>query len=155
MYLDLEELWDGINMKNFLKKITGLDKEEQRIAEERAAAEAERQQLEEQELELLKKKDPKEYATRKKEPWVGVLETHIDTNNLRNGFFELDWNKYFIVQLIQEGYGSDGDSEESIVDRWFRTLCTDVANEEGIDMSDRAAGYINVNKLGNGKSEVS
>jgi len=155
MYLDGAEQWDGINMKNFLKKLTGLDKEEQRIAEEKAAAEEERKRIEEEELELLKKKDPKEYATKKEEPWVGVLKTHIDTNNLRNGFFELDWNKYFIVKLLQEGYGSEGDPEEEVVDRWFRTLCTDVANEEGIDMSDRSAGYINVNKLGNGKSEIS
>jgi hypothetical protein len=34
-------------------------------------------------------------------------------------------------------------------------LCKDVANEEGIDMTDRTGGYINVKKIAEGKSEVS
>jgi len=68
----------------------------------------------------------KEKATRKKEPWVGVLNTHVNKENVRNGFFELDWNKYFIVQLINEGYGTNDDPEEEIVDRWFRELCANV-----------------------------
>jgi len=96
----------------WLEKLTGLDKK--------------RQELEEKELELLKTKNPKEYATRRKEPWVGVIETHVNNENVRNGFFELDWNKYFIEKLRQQGYGFDGDSDEDIVDRWFRELCANV-----------------------------
>jgi Mg2+/citrate symporter len=57
-------------MKNFIKKLTGLDKEEARIAEEKA-------KVAEEEMELLKKKDPKEYATRRKEPWVNVLDVKL------------------------------------------------------------------------------
>ena len=68
----------------------------------------------------------KEKATMKKEPWVGVLNTHVNKENVRNGFFELDWNDYFIVQLKQEGYGVDGDKDEEIIDRWFRELCANV-----------------------------
>jgi hypothetical protein len=60
-----------------------------------------------------------------------------------------------VLQLKQAGYGFDGDADEEIVDRWFRGLCKDVASEEGIDMTDRGAGYINVRKLTEGKSEVS
>ena len=33
--------------------------------------------LEAEEMKLLKKKDPKEYATRRKEPWVNVLAVSI------------------------------------------------------------------------------
>ena len=106
-------------MKQWLKKITGLDAEEKRLTEERKRLEAD-------ELENLKKKNPKEYATRKKEPWVGVLETHVNKENVRNGFFELDWNKYFIDKLIEGGYGLENDPEEQIVDRWFRELCAQV-----------------------------
>ena len=68
----------------------------------------------------------KEKATMKKEPWVGVLNTHVNKENVRNGFFELDWNEHFIVQLKQQGYGVDGDKDEDIVDRWFRELCANV-----------------------------
>ena len=68
----------------------------------------------------------KQKATMKKEAWVGVLNTHVNKENVRNGFFELDWNDYFIVQLKQQGYGVDDDPEEEIVDRWFRELCANV-----------------------------
>lgn len=95
---------------------------------------------------------PKEAATLKKEPYVSVLNTHINEDNIRNGFFELDWNEYFIVKLRESGY--TGDTEEAIVDAWFKDLCRDVAMEENVNMSQRGAGYINVNSLGNGKAEI-
>ena len=79
-----------------------------------------------QEQEELAKASPKDRATRKKEPWVGVLNTHVNKDNIRNGFFELDWNEYFVLQLKQDGYGEDGDLDEEIVDRWFRELCANV-----------------------------
>ena len=118
MYSDLVELWGGFKMK-WLEKLTGLDKV-RKEAEEKLA------QAEEQEMQTLKDKNPKEYATRRKEPWVGVIETHVNKENVRNGFFELDWNKYFIEQLRQDGYGFEGDTDEQIVDRWFRELCANV-----------------------------
>lgn len=91
-------------------------------------------------------------ATAKKEPWVGVLETHVNPDNVRNGFFELDWNEYFIVQLKQAGYV--GETEEAVVDKWFQDLCRNVGQEEGVDMDKRGSGYVNVSKLGNGKAEI-
>jgi hypothetical protein len=105
------------------------------------------------EAERLTKLTPKEIATEKKEPWVAVLETHVNSENVRNGFFELDWNDYFIVQLRSNGY--QGDSEEAIVDKWFQDLCRNIGAEEGVNMERRGSGFINVNDLGNGKSEVS
>jgi hypothetical protein len=135
-------------MKQFLKKLTGLDKEEARIAEEKARVESE-------EMELLKKKDPKEYATRRKEPWVSVLDVKVNQDNVRNGFFELDWNKYFIKDLKKAGYGEEGDLEEEIVDRWFRDIVYNMLQEEGIDPTDRGAGYINITPIDKGKAEVS
>ena len=125
-YLDLVEQWGGIDMK-WLEKLTGLDKK--------------RQELEEKELNLLKDKDPKEYATRKKEPWVSVISTHVNETNVKNGFFELDWNNYFIEQLREQGYGLDGDSEEEIVDRWFRELCANVV------VDGEMAGTVNTGSL--------
>ena len=78
------------------------------------------------EQEELAKLAPKDRATRLKEPWVGVLNTHINKDNIRHGFFELDWNDQFVLKLKQEGYGFDGDKDEEIVDRWFRELCANV-----------------------------
>jgi hypothetical protein len=150
-------------MKDFFKKITGikqleeekirLEEEKVRLEEEKALAEAEA--VAARQAEELAKLSPKDRATAKKEPWVAVLDTHVNKENIRNGFFELDWNEYFVLQLRQAGYGFEGDPEEEIVDRWFRELCSNVANEEGIDMTDRGAGFINVRKISEGKSEVS
>jgi len=123
----------GKTMK-FIKRLLGLDKleealniaydalreaEAKRIEAERAASLA-------REQEELAKLSPKDRASRRKEPWVGVLNTHINKENIRNGFFELDWNEYFVLQLKQEGYGEEGDLDEEIVDRWFRELCANV-----------------------------
>ncbi len=150
-------------MKKYIKKIFGIDKIEEakaKLETEKEALQAARDKavaetVKAQEEEELAKITPKERATRKKEPWVAVLQTHVNKENLRNGFFELDWNEYFVVQLKQQGYGLDGDPDEEIVDRWFRALCNDIAGDEGINMDRRGAGYINVQQIGSGKSEVS
>ena len=134
-------------MKKWLKKVTGIEAEEKRLADEAAALEA-------KEMESLKKRDPKAYATKRKEPWVNVLDVKVNQDNVRNGFFELDWNKYFIEQLLQAGYGEEGDPEEEVVDRWFRAIVYNMLAEEGMD-TNRNAGYINVVPISEGKSEVS
>ena len=117
-----------------VKKLLGIDKIEQDLQKAREALEeAQAKQIEAekaaalaQEQEELSKLNPKERATRKKEPWVGVLNTHVNQDNIRNGFFELDWNEHFVLKLKQEGYGAEGDPDEEIVDRWFRELCANV-----------------------------
>jgi len=109
---------------------------------------------EQKELEVIKVRDPKEYATRKKEPWVNVLDMQVNGDNIRNGFFELDWNKYFIQELIENGYGEESDPEEEIVDRWFRDIVYNMLQEEAVD-SKVNTGYINVVPIDKGKSEVS
>lgn len=103
--------------------------------------------------EELSKLGPKERATANQEPYIAVLETHVNDQNPRNGFFELDWNEYFVVQLKTAGYY--GDTDEEIVDKWFQDLCRGIGSEEGVSMDRRGSGYINVNNLGNGKSEIS
>jgi len=94
---------------------------------------------------------PKEIATANKEPWVAVLDTHVNKDNIRNGFFELDWNEYFVLQLRANGY--KGESEEAVVDAWFGELCRNVGNESGVNMNQRTAGFIDVNNSGNGRKE--
>ena len=93
----------------------------------------------------------KEQATKNKQPYVAVLDTHLNTDNPRNGFFELDWNDEFVNMLKPSGY--QGESQEEIVDRWFQTLCRTVGNEQGLDVT--GAGYVQINRRNDGKTEVS
>jgi NADH:ubiquinone oxidoreductase subunit len=94
----------------------------------------------------------KDEATKAGKPWVGVLDTQVNPDNIRNGFFELDWNNEFIEQLIDAGYS--GETNEQIVDAWFRTIAMQVLDEQGLD-TQREMGYINVNPIDKDKSEVS
>lgn len=142
-------------MKKILRKWLGIDqleaeKEALQIVRDKAVAETVLAQQKEEQAKM----DPKARATAKGEPYVAVLETKINPDNVRNGFFELDWNDLFIVQLKQAGYGFDGDPEEQIVDRWFRDLARNMLAEEGVDPNRSTAGYINVSKIGGGKAEV-
>lgn len=94
----------------------------------------------------------KEAATKAKKPWVAVLDTQVNPKDIKNGFFELDWNNEFIEQLIDAGY--QGEEPEQIVDQWFRTIATQVLDEEGQE-PNRGMGYINTSKADdNGKAEV-
>jgi hypothetical protein len=142
-------------MKKLIKKLFGIDKLEQekellQAARDKAVAET----VIAQEAEAQAKMDPKARASARGEPYVAVLETKVNPDNVRNGFFELDWNDLFIVQLKQAGYGFDGDPDEEIVDRWFRDLAGNMLAEAGQDPKQSMGGYINVNRLGNGKAEV-
>ena len=96
---------------------------------------------------------PKEAATQRGDPWVAVMDTHVNKDNIRNGFFELDWNEYFVLQLRSNGF--QGETEEAVVDQWFQELCRNIGSEADINMDRRGSGFINVNNLGNGKSEIS
>ena len=46
----------------------------------------------------------KEIATKRGKAWVAVLDTQVNPDNIRNGFFELDWNNQFIEELLDAGY---------------------------------------------------
>jgi len=132
------------------------DEERKRQQAEKAAKEAAEKEAEEKrKAEEFAALSPKDQATQKGEPWIEVLETHVDSNDLTNGFFELDWNRLFVDDLIQAGYGTEADPEEEIVDRWFRTIVGNMLADEGLDPASRGGGYINVESLGNSRSEVS
>ena len=117
---------------SFLTKMLGLDK----VKEINRAKEEEKN----------KQLSPKELATKKKEPWVGVIQTHVNKENVRNGFFELDWNRHFVLQLIQAGYGVENDKEEEIIDRWFRELFANVVvdGDYGGPLEGMATGNIDI-----------
>ena len=105
---------------------------------------------EQKRLRLLE--EEKKAATKAKKPWVAVLNTHVNHHDIKNGFFELDWNNEFIEQLLDAGY--KGETNEQIVDGWFKTIARNILEEQGLD-PNRDSGYIKINKRDDGKSEVS
>lgn len=140
-------------MKNWLKKITGLERlEKERTDALARAAEALVKEKEAVESARLAKLTPKDLANEKAEPYVAVLETKVNVDNPRNGFFELDWNEHFVTQLKNAGYS--GETDEEIVDQWFQDLCRNVGAEAGVSMDRRGSGYINVNKIDGNRSEI-
>jgi len=142
-------------MKQLIKKIFGIEKIEKEKAE--AVARLEQAKLREEaakEAERIANLAPKDRATAKGEAFIAVMDTKVNADNPRNGFFELDWNQFFIQDLIKAGYGFESDPEEEIVDRWFRDIVRNMLGDEGLDTS-RAAGFINVSKIGNNRAEAS
>lgn len=150
-------------LKKLFKKITGLqaleNAKETALEEARVAIKLAAQSLAELEAakaaEETAKLSPKERATARGMPYVAVLDTHVNEDNIRNGFFELDWNDLFVLQLIEAGYGFEGDPEEEVVDRWFRDLAANMLAGDGMDPSRHSAGFINVVPLSKNRSEVS
>jgi hypothetical protein len=117
-------------------------KKEQATEEVKTAEELRREALEAE----------KEAATKAGEPWVAVLDTQVNPDNIKNGFFELDWNNEFIERLLDAGY--KGETNEQIVDAWFRTIVIQMLEEEG-QSADRNMGHINVVPIDKGRSSVS
>ena len=94
----------------------------------------------------------KEEATKAGKAWVAVLDTQINPENIKNGFFELDWNNQFIEELLDAGYS--GETAEAIVDAWFKSIVVQMLEEDG-EATDRDMGHIKIVSNGDGKSEVS
>lgn len=83
--------------------------------------------------------DEKEEATSRGEPWVKILDTKINPENVKYGFFEMDWNEPFIEILLDHGFS--GSSQEEIVDKWFNSVIREMLNESGIE-SDINSGNV-------------
>jgi hypothetical protein len=73
------------------------------------------------------KNTPKELATLKGEPYVEIISIELDSNNLGQGSFELDWNDTFVAKLVRAGY--PGKTDADIVDNWFKEICRNVVLE--------------------------
>jgi hypothetical protein len=102
----------------------------------------------------------KEKATQAGEPYVNVVKMELDPNDVNNGSFELDWNDKFILNLIKSGYKmKDDDTDQLIADRWFQTVCRNIALElyeqQQADPENRDIRVVRTKDLGNGRTEVS
>ena len=102
----------------------------------------------------------KEKATAAGEPYINILSMELDPNDVNNGAFELDWNEKFIVNLIRAGYKQkDTDTDNVLVDRWFQTVCRNIALEvyeqQQADPTNRDLRVVRTKNLGDGRTEVS
>ena len=102
----------------------------------------------------------KEKATAAGEPYIAILSVDLDPNDINNGAFELDWNDKFVLNLIRAGYKiRNDDTDEMIVDRWFQTVCRNIALEiyeqQQADPDNRDLRVIRSRDIGNGRTEVS
>lgn len=104
---------------------------------------------------------PKELATQNNEPYINIIRVEVDPNDINNGSFELDWNDKFVLNLIRAGYKIRADdTEQVIVDRWFQTVCRNIALEiyeqQQADPEKRDdVRVIRTRDIGNGRTEVS
>ena len=80
----------------------------------------------------------KELATKEGRSWVAVLDTQVNKDNILTDSFELDWNNPLIEELPDAGY--KGETNEEIVDAWFKTIVIQMLDEEGYDPADARAG---------------
>jgi hypothetical protein len=96
---------------------------------------------------------PKEIATKAGKPYVNIVGIELDADNIGQGAFELDWNEFFIAQLIKSGYA--GRDDEQIIDRWFQDVCKNVALETWEQYEAMNPRGVNRKDLGNGRSEIS
>jgi hypothetical protein len=102
----------------------------------------------------------KETATLNNQPYINILKVEIDPSDINNGSFELDWNDKFLLNLIKAGYKMrEDDADNVIVDRWFQTVCRNIALEiyeqNQADPDNRDVRVIRSRDLGNGRTEVS
>ena len=110
-----------------------------------------------------KKLTEKEQATLDNLPYVNILRMEVDPADINSGAFELDWNDKFILNLIKAGFKmKDDDTDQMIVDRWFQTVCRNVALEmyeqQQADPENRYRAEMRVVRakdLGDGRTEVS
>lgn len=105
----------------------------------------------------------KELATKNNEPYVAIISVEVDPNNINSGAFELDWNDKFVLNLVKAGYKiKEDDKDSDIVDRWFQTVCRNIALEyyeqdqaDPVNRNLREMMTIRSKDLGNGRTEVS
>ena len=104
----------------------------------------------------------KEKATAAGEPYIAILKVDLDPTDINNGSFDLDWNDKFVTNLIKQGYKIRADDADAqIVDRWFQTVCRNIALEvyeqEIADPEKRESELriIRQRDLGDGYTEVS
>ena len=140
-----------------IKKWLNNEPEKAPKPETKPATEKKTRKPKERKLELSEK----EKATQAGEPYIAILKVDVDPADINNGSFDLDWNDKFVLNLVKQGYKiRPDDTDAQIVDRWFQTVCRNIALEvyeqEQADPSKRNdIRVIQQRDIGNGRTEVS
>jgi hypothetical protein len=150
---EAQKLLKAIELAKQAEERSLKEAEEAKFLAEQTKKEIEISLKNELEKQRLAKLTPKQLANEKKEPYFEIVNFHVNPENPRFGFWELDWNEYKLLELKSLGYY--GNSDEEIIDQWFSEILRFSGNQMGISMDRRAAGFINVNNIGDGKAEVS
>ena len=88
----------------------------------------------------------KEIANIDEEPFVRVLNINLDGSNPSSGFFEIDFNSYFVEHLMDNGYV--GKNNDAIIDAWFNDLCKNIVLDELQDNDGVAKSFLTNTKEG-------
>ena len=96
-------------------------------------------------------KTAKDMATEAGEPYIKVLDTNVDPENPKYGYFELDWNQHFVNNLKEHGFS--GNTDEEVVDHWFSVLYNTIADEATPLSADNQ--IVKETKREDGKTEIS
>lgn len=143
-------MWDKIKKFIVGEELPPIVKEEPQVVETKTTK-----------TKTKPKLSPKEEATAKGEPYIAITRVTLDQNDINNGSFELDWNDKFVLNLVRSGYKiKQSDTDSDIVDRWFQTVCRNIALEvyeqEVADPEKRDdIRIIQQRDLGGGYTEVS
>ena len=115
----LEYEYSGIELKKELAKL------DLKTDEEKAKAEV---QVEFDEGVIDQVEFDKRCAIVDKTPWVEVKKMEVNPDDPKAGYMELDWNDEFVAMLQDKGY--TGESDESVVNKWFNDVCRTVLLQE-------------------------
>jgi hypothetical protein len=143
-------------MKKLIQKIFGTKPAEEpnQVVEVPSAPKSKKPRI--RKVAQAKVLSDKEKATAAREPYINITSIELDPSDIGNGAFELDWNEFFIANLVKAGYRGKDDAQ--MVDQWFQNICRNVVMEtfEQYEANNpRPATGIQRRDLGDGKTEVS
>ena len=110
---------DGIELKKALALIECNTDEEKAIAETKVELE---------ECLITLSEEEKRDASVDKKAFVDLKKMDVNVDDPKQGYMELDWNDEFVAMLQNKGY--TGESDESVVNKWFNDVCRTVLLQE-------------------------
>lgn len=119
--LDLKKKYNKITEKEYYRELTELITDP--IQKELAILELDFKDGKISEIEFDKKSH-----TIRNESWHRIIKLEFNPKISPEGSFELDWNDLFIKELEDAGY--TGHTPDDIVNKWFISICKNVAEEE-------------------------
>lgn len=71
----------------------------------------------------------KRHATINEAPWFRIIGgEHAMSGDTTRLTFELDWNDFFVEQLVKNGFA--GRTDEEIVDQWYSRMCRETIMDD-------------------------